>query len=127
MKYVWFIICSIFFANTILAEDRELEKRQDAAIEKFMISARESEGDFSTISLRNWKNDVGIPFLTLDKLIRKMLFQFEFHYRNLEIVSFQIVYGTKPGINTGFEPDFIIIHHRTKPKKTYRFETNKEE
>lgn len=114
-------------AAPVQAEDKELEKRQNNAIEKFMISARESEGDFSTISLRNWKSDIGVPFLTLDTLLRKMLSLFEEHYKNLDIVSFQIIYYTKPGPSSNSEPDFLIIHHRTKPKKTYRFETNKDE
>ncbi len=119
---IFCLICEI----AVQAEDKELEKRQNLAIEKFMISTRESEGDFSTISLKNWKSDIGVPFLSLDTVLRKILALFEDHYKNLEVVNFQVIYYTKPGPSSNSEPDFLIIHHRTKPKKTYRFETNKD-
>ena len=127
MKNVWLVLVIGILCLQTQAEDKELEKRQNIAIEKFMISARESEGDFSTISLKNWKSDIGVPFLTLDTVLRKMLTLFEDHYKNLEVISFQVIYTQKVGVNAGIEPDFIIIHHHTKPKKTYRFETNKGE
>ncbi len=108
------------------AEESDLDKKHREIVEKYMIHNRSSDGDFSTISLRNWKAETNIPFLTSEDMIRKVLAAFANHYKNLNILSFSIIYSNKGGVNAGIELDFILIHHETKPTKTYRFGTNKE-
>ncbi len=121
------VLAVIFSVLNLQAEDRELEKRQNDAIEKFMIHNRQSDGNYSTISLKNWKNEIGIPFLTFEEALRKLLNLFEEHYKNLNVLNVTVIYTNKTGPGGGIEPDFILIQHETKPKKVYRFETRKEE
>lgn len=121
-------ILSVMMISQFLsqAEDKELEKRQAKAIEQFVISTRKNDGDFTTISLKNWKNEIGVPFLSFEEMIRKVLNTFREHYKNLELKSYSIIYTNKAGPSGGLEPDFLLIYHETKAKKVYRFGTKEE-
>ena len=121
-KFVWLaVVLVIISVINIRAEDVQLEKRQNKAIENFVISSRKSDGDYSTISLKNWRNELGIPFLSTEDMIRRVLSTFEAHYKNLNITYYQVVYANKPGPSGGIDCDFLIIRHETVPEKTYRF------
>ncbi len=126
MKKLVLCLAIIVFGVNLNAEDKELEKRQMKAIEQFVISGRKSDGNFTTISLKNWKSEIGIPMLSTEDMVRKVLYIFLDHYTNLEIKNFTLVYTNKTGPSGGVELDFILIHHETKPKKIYKFGTKEE-
>lgn len=116
------LLAMIFSTLAIYAEDRELEKRQNESIEKFIVANRKSDGNFTTIPLKNWQNKIGIPFLSAEDLIRKILNNFELHYKSYKILNYQVVACNKLGLNGGTELDFIIIQHESRTKRTYRLE-----
>jgi hypothetical protein len=60
-------------------------------------------------------------------MVRKVLNAFEEHYKNLQVVSYSIVYINKSGPSGGLEYDFLLIHHELKPKKVYKFGTKEAE
>lgn len=117
------LILSSALATVVRAEDKQLEKRRALALENFVKSSRKSDGDYSTISLKNCRDELGIPFLTNEDMVRKVLDTFDTYYKNLEVVDYLIVYANKPGPSAGIECDFLIIHHQTKPEKVHRFAT----
>lgn len=129
--YAWFGVLVVFalvlfvIPQMAIGEDSALKKRKLEAVEKFMVSNRESDGDYTTVSLRDWQKKVGIPQISGEELIRKVLAVFDEYYKNLEILDYLVVYTNKPGPSGGIEYDFLIIRHETKPIKTYRFAKKK--
>jgi hypothetical protein len=119
-------VLTIIVTVQIKAEDKELEKRQAKAIEQFVVSSRKSDGNYSSFSLKNWKVEIGINFLTTEDMVRRVLNAFEEHYKNLDIKSYLVTYTNKVGPGGGIELDFLIIHHETKAKKVYKFGTKDE-
>lgn len=119
-RLVWILVLPAL-TLTIEAGDTLPEKKRTEAIENFVVSNRKSDGNFSTISLKNWQNELGIPFFSTEDLIRGVLNTFEEHYKNLKIVYYLIIYANKPGPTGGIVCDFLVIHHETLPEKTYRF------
>lgn len=103
------------------AENDLQEKRLKENLEKFITGSRKSDGNFSTISLRSWRNELAMPPLSTEDMIRKVLDAFENHYKNLKVQSYSVVYTSRP--NGGIECDFLIIRHQTEAAKTYRFAT----
>lgn len=121
------LVVHVLFASIVFsrAEDPTLEKRKNEAVLKFVIANRESDGNYTTISLRDWQRKVGIPQISNEELIRKVLATFDGYYKNLEIVDHLVIYNNKSGPSGGIEYDFLIIQHETKPTKTYRFATRR--
>jgi len=117
----WLGLFSLAMTFQALAENNLLEKIKNEALEKFVVSSRKSDGDYSTISIRNWRNEPGIPLMSTEDMIRKVLSIFEEHYKNLKITNYLVVYSSKPG--GGIESDFLLIHHELKPQKVYKFGT----
>jgi hypothetical protein len=130
-SHKWFGVVMGFFVTLLVSpqlvrgEDQALKKRKLEAVEKFMVANRESDGDYTTVSLRDWQRKVGIPQISGEELIRKVLAVFDEYYKNLEILDYLVVYTNKPGPSGGIEYDFLIIRHETKPIKTYRFAKRK--
>jgi hypothetical protein len=130
-SHKWFGVVMGFVVTLLVSpqlahgEDQALKKRKLEAVEKFMVANRESDGDYTTVSLRDWQRKVGIPQISGEELIRKVLAVFDEYYKNLEILDYLVVYTNKPGPSGGIEYDFLIIRHETKPIKTYRFAKRK--
>jgi len=112
---------SLIWSTVSHGENKLLDKKSAESFEKFVTSSRKTDGDYSTISLANWRRDLNTPPISTEDMIRKVLNTFEIHYKNLKIVDYQIVYDEKPG--KGLVCDFLIIHHETKPARTYKFAT----
>lgn len=108
-------------ASSSNAENNLLEKKKAEAFEKFVASSRKSDGDYSTISLKNWRRDLDEPVSSAEDMIRKVLNTFELHYKNLKVLDYLVTYSSKP--TGGIDYDFLIIHHELKPQKVYRFGT----
>lgn len=120
---LWFSLVVVFLGSAFVAygEDKQLEKRRKAAVEGLVKSNRKSDGDYSTISLKNCRDEIGPPFLSNEDIIRRVLDTFDTYYKNLEVIDYLIVYTNKPGPNGGIECDFLIIHHKTIPERNNRF------
>jgi len=115
------MIVFITVSNVSLGQNKLFDKKTAESFERFVASSRKSDGDYSTISLANWRRDLDVPPMSGEDMVRKILYTFEMHYKNLKIIDYLIVYDDKPG--KGLVYDYIIIHHETKPTRTYQFAT----
>lgn len=115
------VIVFLMVANIGWGQNKLLDKKTAESFERYVASSRKSDGDYSTISLANWRRDLDAPPMSGEDMVRKILCTFEAHYKNLKIIDYLIVYDDKPG--KGLVYDFIIIRHETKPARTYQFAT----
>lgn len=118
-KYVLLCLCVLMVNTNTYAENNLQEKRLKEAMEKFVDSTRKSERDYTTISLQGWRNQLGMPPLTTEDMVRKVLTTFDRLYSHLQILDWQMVYCGKPG--GGIECDFLVIRHETRKKAVDRF------
>ena len=116
MKFVSIVILMI--ALTVTASDSLVEKKQNEAIDKLIEEVSKTDGNYSSISLKNWQKDSFMSFLSSEDMIRKVLNAFETAHRKLKVLDYLIVYSNKP--NGGQEYDFLLIHHEPKPETYYR-------
>jgi hypothetical protein len=107
------------FPSSLFATDKALEKRRSVAIKKFVAASRKSTGNYSTISLRNWRREIGLPTMSTEEMIRRVLDTFESQYRNLKVIDYRVVYIERPGPTKGIECDFLLIHHEIRRKRVY--------
>jgi hypothetical protein len=84
------------------------------SIKDFVVQKAQTDDNCTTISIKDWKGDIGRTKIswTDEDLVRIFCSLFEKTHTTLEIIDFNIVSGSKSG--GGIEVSFVHIYHRKK-------------
>lgn len=116
-------VCVFTFALPLFAkdDDRETAKERDEALlknlETFVVNSAETDRNYTTLSIRNWKSSTGRSVAwSAEEIIRKMLDAFERKHPQLEVYSITTFYSSKSG--GGIECTGILIQHGPPKKRS---------
>jgi hypothetical protein len=118
------VVINIFIAPNLSAKNDEVEKKLDNAdllksLEQFVLLSSETDGNFTTLSFRNWKTEIGrtLPWGP-DELLRKMSDAFDRKNPKLQIIFITPLYTSKS--SGGLECYAIFIYHQPRNAQSMR-------